>query len=75
MGTANPGNLWNREPALIVAAVQALVGLAVSFGLDLTGEQVGAIMAATAALLGVIARRKVSPVYVAPTEPDPISEQ
>jgi uncharacterized protein (DUF697 family) len=51
----------NREPALILAAVQAIVALVVSFGLDLTGEQVGSIVAVSAAVLGIIVRRKVTP--------------
>lgn len=54
-------NLWNAEPVLILGAVQAIVALAVSFGLDLTTEQVGAITAAAAAVLSVVARRKVTP--------------
>lgn len=53
--------LWNREPALILAAVQAAVALAVSFGLHLTAEQVGAVTALAAALLGVATRSRVSP--------------
>lgn len=51
----------DREPALILAAVQAVIALVVSFGLDLTGEQVGALVAVTAAVLGVITRQKVTP--------------
>lgn len=54
-------NLWNTEPVLILGAVQALVALVVSFGLDLSTEQVGAIVAFAAAVLSVVARRKVTP--------------
>ena len=54
--------LWGREPALILAAVQAIVALVVAFGLDLTPEQVGGILAASAALLGVLTRSQVTPV-------------
>lgn len=54
-------NLWNREPAAILAALQAIIAMAVSFGLDLSAEQVGGILAATAAVLGLITRSKVSP--------------
>jgi len=58
--------LWNREPALILGAVQTLVALAVAFGLDLSSEQVGAIMAASAAVVALITRRTVtSPASVA----------
>ena len=55
-------NLWGREPALIIAAVTAVISLAVAFGLDLTSEQVGAVMAVVAAVLGVVTRSRVSPV-------------
>lgn len=57
----NPGTLWGREPALILAAAQALLALAVGFGLQITTEQMGLIMAATAAVLGVITRQQVTP--------------
>lgn len=53
--------LWGREPALILAAAQAILALAVTFGLDLTVEQTGAILAAAAAILGVITRSRVTP--------------
>jgi hypothetical protein len=42
--------------------VQTVLALIVSFGFDLSGEQVGAITAVAAAVLGVFARSKVSPV-------------
>jgi uncharacterized protein (DUF697 family) len=54
--------LLDREPALILGAVQAVVALAVAFGFDLSAEQVGAIVAATAALLSVVTRSRVTPV-------------
>lgn len=50
------------EPVLILGAVQTAIALVVSFGLDLTAEQVGAIVAFSAAVLSVVARRKVTPV-------------
>lgn len=53
--------LWGREPALIIGAIQALLALVVAFGLDLSVEQTGAILAASAAVLAVITRRSVSP--------------
>ena len=54
--------MFNREPILWLAAVQAAIALVTSFGLDMTGEQTGAVMAVSAALLGLVARRRVSPV-------------
>lgn len=52
----------NREPALILGAVNAVLALAAGFGLDVTPEQVGLLNAAFAAVLAVIVRSKVSPV-------------
>ena len=54
-------SLWNREPAAILAALQAIIAVAVSFGLDLSAEQVGGILAATAAVLGLVTRSRVTP--------------
>ena len=51
----------DREPVLIMAAVQAILAVLVSFGTGLTGEQVGAITALAAALLGIVVRSKVTP--------------
>jgi hypothetical protein len=51
----------SKEPALILGAVNAVVALAVGFGLDVTPEQVGLINAAVAAVLSVLVRRKVTP--------------
>lgn len=54
--------MFNREPVLWLAAVQAAIGFVTAFGLDLSGDQTAAIMGASAALLGLIARRRVSPI-------------
>lgn len=51
-----------QEPALTLGVVQALIALAVGFGLDITPEQVGLIVAATAAVLSWITRSNVTPV-------------
>ena len=53
--------LWGREPAMILSAVQAVIVLAVSFGLQLSPEQTGAILALTAVVLGLITRSQVTP--------------
>ena len=58
------GGLVDRiqgEPVAILAVIQMGVALGVSFGLHLTTDQVGAITAFSAALLGLIARQKVTP--------------
>ena len=57
----NPKALWNREPALILAFIQAVLGLLIVFGLAVTAEQAGAIMAVSAAGVGLIVRRQVTP--------------
>ena len=54
--------IFNREPALILAAVQAVLAVAIGFGVDITTEQLALILAATAAVLGLITRSKVTPV-------------
>jgi len=46
---------------MVVALVQAVIVLAVSFGLALSQEQTAAILALTAVVLGLITRSRVSP--------------
>lgn len=55
-------NPLDREPALTLAVVQALLALVLAFGVDLTVEQTGAILAVTAAALGYATRQQVTPV-------------
>lgn len=62
------GALWNgiwdrlmAEPVMVLAVVQMGLALVVAFGLQLSGEQVGAIVAFSAAVLGLVARQKVTP--------------
>lgn len=62
-------SLWDQEPAMFLAVIQAGVALLVSFGFELTGEQVGAIMAFSAAVVGLITRSKVTPLDTALTIP------
>jgi len=51
-----------NEPALVTAFVAAAIALITAFGLDLTNEQVGGIMAVVAAGLGFVTRSQVTPV-------------
>lgn len=51
----------SNEPVLIVTLVQTVLTLAVTFGLHLTPEQTGAILALTGAILGIVARGQVTP--------------
>ena len=50
-----------REPALVVGLVGAVIALALAFGLDLSVQQQGAIMAVVVAVLAVITRQSVTP--------------
>lgn len=52
--------MFNREPALIIGAIQAVIALAIGFGLHVTPEQFGLIMAAVAAIMAVVVRTQVT---------------
>lgn len=68
-----PSTLWGREPALIVAAIQAVLALAIGFGLPVSPEQLALIVAAMTAVLGVLVRSQVTPAAALPPEGhDPI---
>jgi len=56
-----PGTIFGREPAMVLALVQAAIALVVAFGLSLAPDQIGAILAVTAVILGLITRSRVSP--------------
>lgn len=55
------GTIWNREPALAIAVVAAVVQVLVAFGVDLTVEQQTAISVLTLAVVGFVVRSKVTP--------------
>ena len=55
------GNLWGREPAMVLACIQAVLVLLLAFGLKLTTDQVAAIVALSAVVLGLITRSQVTP--------------
>jgi hypothetical protein len=46
---------------MVLALVQAVIGLVVTFGLNLAPDQIGAILAVTAVVLGLITRSRVTP--------------
>ncbi len=54
--------LFDREPALYLGVLQAVLALVVSFGLELSAEQTGTILALSAAVLSLVTRSKVTPV-------------
>jgi hypothetical protein len=53
--------IWNREPVLFFAVVQAAVTLVTAFGVSLSAEQVAAINLFSLAVLSLIVRHKVTP--------------
>lgn len=55
------GTIWGREPAMVLALVQAVIAPVVAFGLKLAPDQIGGILAVTAVVLGFITRSQVSP--------------
>jgi len=57
----NISNLWGREPSMIVALVQAALVMGVSFGLNLTPDQIAGILAVSAVVLGLVTRSQVTP--------------
>ena len=56
------GKIFGAEPALVMGAVNAILALAVGFGLPVTIEQGALINAAVAAIVSVIVRSQVTPV-------------
>ena len=55
------GTIFGREPAMVLALAQAVIALVVAFGLSLAPDQIGAILAVTAVILGLVTRSQVSP--------------
>ena len=63
-------NICASEPTLILSVVSAGVALAMGFGLTITTQQMGLIMAFASAVLGVINRSQVtSPASLAAMKP------
>lgn len=54
--------IFSREPAVIIGAVQAIIALAVIFGLPLPAGADAAIIAVVVALGALITRSQVTPV-------------
>lgn len=50
-----------NEPALLIGLVAAVISLVLAFGVSLTDEQVGGIMAVVVAVLAVVTRSQVTP--------------
>ena len=56
------GTILGREPAAIAAFLGIAVNLAITFGLNLTIEQVALVNALVVAALALIVRQSVTPV-------------
>jgi hypothetical protein len=56
--------MFGREPALILGALQSLLAAAIAFGANLSADQTAVLLGASAAVLALITRSKVSPVSV-----------
>jgi hypothetical protein len=55
-----------NEPAMFLALVQAIIVLLVTFGIDLTNAQQGAVLSLSAVVIGLITRSKVTPASTPP---------
>ena len=53
--------ILDREPALLIAALSALLSLLIGFGVPVSPVQFGLIMAAVSAVVGVLIRSQVTP--------------
>ena len=52
--------LGNREPVVIAAAIRSVILAAVTFGVDLSPEQIASVMLAVEAVLALITRQSVT---------------
>src|SRR5262249_11561213 len=58
-------SLWKlvrQQPVYCQGVIQAIIALAVSFGLSLSIEQVGSLTAVTAAVLAFVTQTQVTPI-------------
>ena len=53
--------IFGREPALIAGAIAIAINLAISFGLNLSVDQVSLINALVVAVLAIVVRQQVTP--------------
>lgn len=62
--------LIRNEPAVVSGAVLAVISMFISFGADLSQEQVGSIMAVCSAIMALIIRSQVIPSIRVSAEKD-----
>ena len=51
-----------QEPVMLQGIVQAILGLAVSFGTNLSTQQIAGILALSASILSFVTRSQVTPL-------------
>lgn len=61
-----------KEPTAIAAIVTAVIALAASFGLNLTADQTGTLMALVVLVVGFVVRSQVTPTSSIPPLPPPV---
>lgn len=64
-------NLVKSEPVAFAALIQAVLNLALSFGLHLSPDQIGAINVLVAAIQALVIRQVVTPTSNVSTLPPP----
>ena len=63
-----------REPALLLGLIGTTISLLLAFGLHLTDEQVGAIMAVVVSALALVTRQAVTPNVSVALRKDEVTE-
>lgn len=64
-------NIIKNEPVLISGFIATVLALFLAFGVNLSTDQIGAIMAVVTAGLAIVARTFVTPVNKLTTPPTP----
>jgi len=65
MQESKPGTIFHRNPILFYALVQSLLGLFLAFGIQLSAEQIAAILSVTNVILALISNSMVMPLPIA----------
>jgi hypothetical protein len=63
--------LWYQEPAVIISLVAAIITLVISFGIHVSTDQTGAIVAVVQVIAGIATRSQVVPQTKLPDLPVP----
>lgn len=66
------GKVLRDEPVLLTGLVQTVLGLLLAFGVTLTQEQVGSIMAVAAMVVAIAIRMVVTPNSHVPDSTEPV---